>query len=490
MKLKSPIIILALSVAFASSVVSPNALADELPDLGDVSATVLTPLQEKAIAEQILRDVAVSDEVLQDPEISDYVQALGNRLVASGPDQRQKFNFFVVQDNSINAFAMPGGVIGVHTGLILAANSESELASVLGHEIGHVTQHHLARMLASQKYDTFKNIAGIALALLVARANPQLASGAMTTASAIGVQNQLDYTREHEREADRVGLQILESGGFDVRAMPAFFTTLQRGTRFVEGSAPSFLRTHPLTSERIADVANRVEQMPYKQVTDSIEFQYVKAKLRANTGSTGSNAAQAAIDVFEQNIREKRYSSEAAEHYGLAVALLRKNSLAQAEKEVTWLKKNAPLHPMIENLSARLSVAKNNPQQAAAQYQAALKLFPDNRALIYGYAEHFLAIKQADNAIKLTKGKQGTYPDDPYLFDLMARGYTMQNKVLLSHQAQGEAYYRRYNLERAIEQMDLAAKAKDGDFYQQSIVEARLKQLRQMVNEEKKSGLF
>ena len=490
MKLKSPIIILALSVAFASSVVSPNALANELPDLGDVSATVLTPLQEKAIAAQILRDVAVSDEVLQDPEISDYVQALGNRLVANGPDQRQKFNFFVVQDNSINAFAMPGGVIGVHTGLILAANSESELASVLGHEIGHVTQHHLARMLASQKYDTFKNIAGIALALLVARANPQLASGAMTTATAIGVQNQLDYTREHEREADRVGLQILESGGFDVRAMPAFFTTLQRGTRFVEGSAPSFLRTHPLTSERIADVANRVEQMPYKQVTDSIEFQYVKAKLRANTGSTGSSSAQAAIDVFEQNIREKRYSSEAAEHYGLAVALLRKNSLVQAEKEVAWLKKNAPLHPMIENLSARLAVAKNNPQLAAAQYQSALKLFPDNRALIYGYAEHFLAVKQADNAIKLIKSKQTIHPDDPYFFDLMARGYTMQNKTLLSHQAQGEAYYRRYNLERAIEQMDLAAKAKDGDFYQQSIVEARLKELRQMLGEEKKSGLF
>lgn len=485
MKLKSPIIILALSTVFASSVVSSNALANELPDLGDVSATVLTPLQEKAIAEQILRDVAVSDEVLQDPEISDYLQALGNRLVASGPDQRQKFNFFVVQDNSINAFAMPGGVIGVHTGLILAANSESELASVLGHEIGHVTQRHLARMLASQKYDTFKNIAGIAVALLMARANPQLASGAMTTASAIGVQNQLDYTRDYEREADRVGLQILESGGFDVRAMPVFFTTLQRGTRFVEGSAPSFLRTHPLTTERIADVANRVDQMPYKQVSDSIEFQYVRAKLRANNG-----AVQVAIDVFEQNIREKRYSSEDAEHYGLAVALLRKNALAQAETEVAWLKKNAPTHPMIENLSARLAVAKNNPQQAASQYQTALKLFPDNRALIYGYAEHFLAVKQADNAIRLVKSKQEIHPDDPYFFDLMARGYTMQNKVLLSHQAQGEAYYRRYNLERAIEQMDLAAKAKDGDFYQQSIVEARLKQLRQMLGEEKKSSIF
>lgn len=484
MKLKSPIIILALSVAFASSVISPNALANELPDLGDVSATVLTPLQEQAIAEQILREVAVSDEVLQDPEIRDYLQALGNRLVANGPDQRQKFNFFVVQDNSINAFAMPGGVIGVHTGLILAANSESELASVLGHEIGHVTQRHLARMLASQKYDTLKNIAGIALALLVARANPQLASGAMTTASAIGVQNQLDYTREHEREADRVGLQILESGGFDVRAMPLFFSTLQRGSRFVEGSAPSFLRTHPLTSERIADVANRVEQMPYKQVSDSIEFQYVRAKLRANTG-----AVQSAIDVFEQNIREKRYSSEAAEHYGLAVALLRKNSLAQAEKEIVWLKKNAPLHAMIENLSARIAVAKNDPQQAAKLYMAGLKLFPDNRALIYGYAEHFLAVKQVDNAVRLAKEKQALYPDDAYLYDLMARGYTMQNKVLLSHQAQSEAYYRKYNLTRAIEQMDLAVKANDGDFYQKSIVEARLKQLQKMVGDEKKSSL-
>jgi predicted Zn-dependent protease len=280
-------------------------------------------------------------------------------------------------------------------------------------------------------------------------------------------------------------LQILESGGFDVRAMPAFFTTLQRGTRFAEGGAPSFLRTHPLTSERIADVANRVDQMPYKQVSDSIEFQYVKAKLRATNG-----AVQSAIDVFEQNIREKRYSSEAAEHYGLAVALLRKNSPVQAEKEVAWLKKNAPLHPMIENLSARLAVAKNNPQQAAAQYQAGLKLFPDNRALIYGYAEHFLAIKQPDNAINLVKSKQTTHPDDPYFFDLMARGYMMQNKVLLGHQAQGEAYYRRYNLERAIEQMDLAAKARDGDFYQTSIVEARLKQLRQMLGEEKKSSIF
>jgi len=307
----------------------------------------------------------------------------------------------------------------------------------------------------------------------------------LTTSAAAGVQSQLDYTREHEREADRIGLQILDSGGFDVRAMPAFFTTLQRGTRYAEGSAPSFLRTHPLTTERIADVANRVEQMPYRQVSDSIEFHFVRAKLRATQGNV-----QNAIDVFEQNIRERRFAHEAAEHYGLAVAYLLKGAYGQTEKELAWLRKNAPQHAMVQNLAARLEVARNNPQQAEKQYAAGLKVYPDNRALTYGSAEHFLAISQADKAISLVQEKQALYPNDAYLYDLLAKAYTMQNKVLLRHQAQSEAYFRKYDLARAIEQMNLAAKASDGDFYQTSIVEARLQQLRRMMGEEKKERFW
>lgn len=459
---------------------SPTDLDASLPDLGDISQTVLSFRDEQRIAEQILRQVAVSDEVLQDIEVADYLQNLGNRLAAASPDKQQKFNFFVVKDNSINAFAMPGGVIGVHTGLILASNTESELASVIGHEVGHVTQRHLARMLAQQKYDTFKNIAGIALALLVARANPELANGALTASSAATVQRQLDYTREHEREADRVGLNILNNAGFDTRGMPAFFTTLQRGTRFVEGSAPSFLRTHPLTAERIADVSNRVESMPYRQVADSIEFNLVKAKLRA-----GDGLAQGAIDQFTDNIKERRYSSEMAEHYGLAVAMLRKNDLKGTENELQWLRKNAPKHAFIENLAAQLEVAKNNPQAAANQYAKALIMFPNHRSLIYGYAEHFLAINQPDKVIKLVQEKQNIYPNDAYFYELQAKAYTQKNKNILRFQAQGEAYYRKYNLQKAIEQMEFAAKSKDGNFYQQSIVEARLKDLRRLQEIEK-----
>ncbi len=501
MKLKTTLLLILLvaNAAFAENISKPAApssglsgkslntnipsstnLDTSLPDLGDVSQTVLTPQDEQYIGDQIMREVAVSNEVLQDAEVTDYLQSLGNRLAAASPDKQQKFTFFVVQDNSINAFAMPGGVIGVHTGLMLANNSESELASVLGHEIGHVTQRHLARMLAQQKTDTFKNIAGIALALLISRANPELATGALTTASAASVQRQLDYTREHEREADRVGLRILDNAGFDARAMPAFFTTLQRGTRFTDGAAPSFLRTHPLNAERIADVSNRVETMPYKQVADSLEFNLIKAKLRASGG-----LAQGAIDQFEDNIKERRFASETAEHYGLALALLRKNDLAGAINQVTWLQINAQQNAFIENLIARLEVARNNPQAAASQYAKGLALFPNHRSLIYGYAEHFLTINQPDKAIKLVQDKQALYPDDAYFYTILAKAYHAKNKKLLHFQAQGEAYFRQYNLKRAIEQMEFATKAKDGNFYQQSIVDARLKELRRLQENEK-----
>ena len=464
---------------------APLALADGLPELGDVSATVLSPLQEQTIANQIMREVMSSGDVVSDVEITDYVQGLGYRLVANGPDRQQVFNFFVVQDNTINAFALPGGIVGVHTGLILAANSESEMASVLAHEIGHVVQHHMARVLAQQKKDSIINMASIALAILAARANPQLGSGAMAAASAAGVQKQLDYTREHEREADRVGLQILDSAGFDTRAMPSFFSTLLKSSRFVDGAAPSFLRTHPLTTERIADVKGRVENMPYRQVADSIEFHYMRAKLRAAYGPT-----QNAINYFEDNLRERRFASEPAERYGLALAYMRKNDLDGASKQLDWLRKNTPRHPYFETLAAKIEVARNHPEQAAKLYAAGLSMFPGHRALIYGYAEHFLATNQNDKALKLISEKQPQYPEDPYLYELQSRAYTAMGKNLLRHQAQGEAYLRRYDLEKAIEQMDLAVKAGDGDFYQVSIVEARLNQLKQQVIEPKKEGWF
>jgi beta-barrel assembly-enhancing protease len=460
---------------------APN-LELNLPELGDISETVLSAQDEKRIGEQILRDVATSDDVLSDAEITDYLQSLGNKLAAAGPDKQQKFTFFVVQDNSINAFAMPGGVIGVHTGLFLAVNSESELASVLGHEIGHVTQHHLARMLAAQKYDTFKNIAGIALALLVARSNPQLANGVMITAGAAGVQRQLDYTREHEREADRVGLTILEQAGFDVRAMPAFFSTLQRNTRFVEGTAPSFLRTHPLTSERISDVSNRVQNLPYRQAVDSLDFLMMRAKIRAMQG-----LAQGQVEQFSQAISAKRYQNEFAEHYGLAHALLRKNDTTAAMQEINWLKANGKPNPAVAVLEAQILRAQNLYQKALEVYAKSGHQFPQYRALVFDYADLLMATNQSTQAIDLIKNKLNIFTADATLYNKLAKAYSYQGKELLKYQAQAEAYYRSYDLNRAVEQMEMASKATDGNFYEKSIVDSRLKELMRLQAIEKEA---
>ena len=449
------------------------AFANELPDLGDSSQLILSVKEEQSTASAILKEVAESPEIVHDVEVIDYLKNLGDRLVAYSPNKRQQFNFFVVADTSINAFAMIGGVIGVHTGLLLASSNESEVASVLGHEIAHVTQRHLARMIAKQRNDSFKTIAGLALALLVARANPQLSAGTMTVYSAMGVQKELDYTRDHEKEADRVGLQILTDAGFDGRSMVSFFNSLQRGTRFSEGAAPSFLRTHPISTERIADIGNRVKEAPYKQIPDNPDFLFIKSKLRASNGTP-----QSAIDEFEGAIKNGHYINEVSERYGLAIAYIRKNDFVKASREVEWLKLNAKRSALIETLACKLEVLTNQPAQALHQYLKALNVYPNYRALIYGLAEHYLIINKPEKAIHLINDKINIYPDDNYFYELLSKAYAKEGKELLQYQMQSEAYYRKFNLSRAIEQMELAVKSKDGNFYQKSIVEARLKQLK------------
>lgn len=459
---------------------APVAVAEGLPDLGDYSQTVFTPQDERRIGEEVMREIRGSGDLVNDIEVADYLAIIGYHLATHSSDNQQSFTFFVINDPTINAFALPGGFIGMHSGLILNSRSESEMASVLAHEIGHIVQRHIARMVADQKRATLPTYALMALSILLARANPQLANASMISTQAGLVQRTLDFTREHEREADRVGLQILEASGFDTRAMPAFFETLMKGTRFTDGSAPSFLRTHPLSTERITDMRNRVEQTPYKQVQDSIEFHLVRAKLRAAQGNASDTA-----NYFANSLAEKKYSNEAAQRYGYARALMRERKLDLAQQELEKVRVLIPVHPMIDTLSAQLLSLQDRPQQVLTQYHNALNLFPKHRALIYGYAENLLALNRTDEVLKLLEEKQQAFPNDGYLYQLQSRAYAAQGKNLLRHQAQGEAYYRDYNLNGAAEQMELALKAGDGDFYQLSIVEARLKQLQQQIKDAK-----
>jgi predicted Zn-dependent protease len=456
----------------------PRVLAQELPELGDVSQSDFSPLQERRLGENIMREIRADRSFYDDAEATDYINSLGERLVARGSESRQNFDFFLILDNQINAFALPGGFIGVNSGLLLSSQNESEVASVLAHEMAHVTQRHIARMLAQQKQSQITSLAALAVAILAARASSQAAEAAAAFGTASVIQTQLNFTREHEREADRVGVQTLEQAGFDPHAMVTFFERLQRATRLYEGGAPSYLRTHPLTFERIADIQNRVEHLPYRQVPDTVEFQLIRAKLRAETESPHE-----AVAYFEQSLAERKFLSELASRYGLAVSLLRANDHKRARTELTAARKLAAKpSPVLDTLDCRIRTAGEG-AAAFACYRDALKTYPNYRALTYGYADALLQNRQPEGALKLVEARLQVYPDDYKLYLLQSRSYAMLNKPLAQHRAQGEAYARMGNIPGAVEQLQIALKSGEGDFYQLSATEARLRELRRIHDE-------
>ncbi len=472
---------IALFTAFCL-VAQPTLAANDLPDLGDSAQGVFTPQQEKALGNSIMSEVRAYKDYDDDPEVVDYLNSLGNRLVANSNDRGRAFEFFLMRDNTLNAFALPGAFVGVHSGLILAAESEAELASVLAHEIGHVTQRHIARQIAGQERSGWATLAALALAILVARSNAQAAQAAVAGAQAAAIQSKLNYTREYEREADRTGVELLSKSGFDSRGAVSFFERLQRANRIYETNAPQYLLTHPLTSDRIADIQNRVDQLPTKKSTDSLDFQLVRAKLRALFHPTKD-----ALRYFEGLRLETQSNNSDASvvaNYGLATVLRRMNDFAGAEKAVTAARKKTS-NALTENLAAKIKRDLKDPKSAIEIYQTGLKRFGDSRALSYGYAETLIETNESKQALTFIADRLLLTSSDPDLYDLQGKAYAAQGKKLLQHQSLGEAYVRIGNISAAVDQMEIAVRSGDGDYYQQSSVEARLKELRAQLASEK-----
>ena len=461
----------------------PAALGQGLPDLGDVSQSEMSPQTERRLGESIMREIRADPSYSDDAEITDYLNTLGYKLVAASADSRQEFNFFLITDTQVNAFALPGGFVGINSGLILTAQSESELAGVVSHEVAHVTQRHMARMLAAQKQSTVTTLAMLAVAVLAARASPDLAQAAVIGAGAVSIQSQLNYTRDHEREADRVGFQVLEKAGFDAQAMALFFERMQKATRFYETSAPAYLRTHPLTYERIADMQSRAQNLPYRQVPDSLDFQLARAKIKA-----AQDTPEEALAFFQQSLGERKYLSEAASRYGLVAALIRSKAYARAGKELQALRKALPDSAAVDALTARYYVASGDVGAALQTYRDSLKSHPGSRALVYGYAEVLLQNQQAGEALKLVESRLQYSVTDYKMYELQAKCYSALGKRLSQHRAQAESYFRKGNVQSAIEQLQLAQKSGDGDFYQLSSVDARLRELRALEAETKREN--
>lgn len=451
----------------ALTMLLPPAWATNLPDLGESSRQYLSDKEERDLARAIMRDIYASPLLLSDPEIETYLNNLGAKLASESSRSGRSFTFFAVRDPSINAFALPGGYIGVHTGLIQTAENESELAGVLAHEIAHVTQEHLSRMLAAQDKSYLPTLAAIAVAILAARSNANIGSAAIATAQAVSLQNQLNFTREHEREADRVGLETLTSAGFDPGGLSSFFNRLQRANRLYDTNAPDYLRTHPLNSQRIADMDARIEKLPYRQVRDSIDFHLIRARLAASEG-----LSEDAVRRFDDLVQQKKSLYEAASRYGLAVALSRQAKYAEAENELAKALKLAQ-SPILLSLQAELASQSGNARLALERYRQGMTRYPQYKPLLYGYADSLITSHRAKEAAEFVSAKTSTWPEDARFWKLLARAEANLNHKLASHRAEAESLAAAGNLPAALEQINIGLKAGDGNFYELSAAEAR-----------------
>lgn len=458
----------------AAALVFQPLRADELPELGDVASNDLPLATEKKIGQQVMRQIRWHEPAyLDDPDIEAYLNQLGGRLTAVSNDPGFGFHFFPINDQSINAFAMPGGYIGVHTGLIAVAQTESELAGVLAHEISHVTQRHIARQVFQSRNMGIASMATILLALLAARSNGHVAGAAIATTQAGMISSQLAFSRDFERESDRFGFEILRKAGFDVRAMAVFFERLQRHSRLYENNATAYLRSHPLSGERMTDMQNREQEIAYRQVPDSVDFQLVRAKIRAMQGRPAD-----AIKDFEELLRDKKFSSESAMRYGLAYAFYRNRDWASAGREIEAARKKSLSAAMLDHLRADIRIGQGDVAGALNIYRDAMVRFPRHSGLMYGYGAALIGAQRFDEALRFTEARLRDYPEDVRLHKMRAQSYAGLGRVAQQHLALAEVFALQGQTAGAIEQLTLAQRAGDANFFDSSAIDARLRELK------------
>jgi predicted Zn-dependent protease len=317
------------------------------------------------------------------------------------------FEVFAVKDSTINAFALPGGFIGFHTGLIVSAESDSEVASVMGHETGHVLQRHLARQMDKQATNTMIAIAGMVLGALAMSRNPSAGAGLMQGGQAMAVDNQLSYSRDAEREADRVGFQILDASGYDVNGAPGFFQRLQKITGIMDKGVPSYVRTHPLTTDRIADMQDRVRTIPPRGISSAPEFYFVKARARLEQSGTSSGLYDLK-NTFESLSKQSQVGKQMEGFYGLALIAQRQGKIDQAEADLQQARNlavkanssgSSRQSLALDITSSELALAKGKNEEALQIAQASLKAYPQSYAAGAAMVNAYLKLGKTNEAI-------------------------------------------------------------------------------------------
>jgi predicted Zn-dependent protease len=477
-------------IAFALCLPFAHAQNVELPDMGSSAGSVLSPDEEARYGARMLYELRRVDLVLEDPLIDDYILALGYRLVALSERPEQPFTFFVVRSDEINAFAAPGGYVGIHVGLMHTAESESEVAAVLAHEVAHVTQRHLVRAYESMQKATLP----IALAMIGAVLASRNASGDGAEAAVIGgmgllQQQAINFTRHNEYEADRIGIHTLAKAGFEPQAMADFFARMGRATRSNNSiEVPEFLRTHPVTASRITEAKNRVEAIrrdPPKVLepaANEARFRLMRERAHVLT----SNEPAKLADSYRRQLRQAEPGRAASLRYGLALSLLRSGQARAALGEFDTLLRDAPNELAFLIPRAEAQRLAGDAAGALARLETLAEIAPDHRAVLLAYAEALNATgdkahgQRAMAALRPVLAKHGADPTTQAIF---ARACELAGEDARALEAHAEVALYTGRPYDAMEQLKRLLERPGIDYYQRARVEARIEELKPYMAE-------
>lgn len=463
-----------------------------LPDFGSSAETLATPDEERRAGEGMLRELRGLNYVLDDPQIVEYVEALGYRLVAQTDNPEDHFEFFVVRSPEINAFAAPGGYVAVHTGLIVMAESESELAAVLAHEVAHITQKHILRYFESLKNASIP----IALAMLGAIIAAQgagsgdAAQAAVVGGTALMQQQSINFTRHNEYESDRIGIHTLAHAGFAPTAMATFFARMARALRANGEGPPEFLRTHPVTTTRITEAKDRAETIAKDSssrlppLDESPRFLLFRERARV----LGSDAPNELVSYY----RKEEALPPHVRRYGLGLALARTSKPAEGAKLLAELAREHPDEVAYSLALAEAQSVSGQRKLALERLETLARERPDHRAIVIEYAEELIASGRRDYAAKAVAALRpllASNAGNPRLQLSFARATELAGDEVRAGEAHAEVALLNGRAEDALSQLNALLKRQDIDYYQRARIEARIAQITPWALEQRRHAL-
>lgn len=454
-----------------------SATAYELPDLGEHSATILTSKEEKQMGKEFMQAVRSRLSILDDSIINDYIQNLGDKLVANSNAKNKKFNFFVILNPSINAFAGPDANVGIYSGIFLATRSESELAAVIAHEVAHVTQHHLERLIERAKNTQITASAGALAALIVGMVTGtgDLGTGAVMATMGGAQQHLLSFTKDKEVEADHIGMKILYNSDFDPEAMPNFFARVQRLTYdYNDPKNSTFFSTHPATTDRIAESKDRANQYQKKHIRNQNTYDLLRARMQVLSLHHPADA----VRYFQKQltINEHRNNTSAIQ-YGYALALCQNQQLSQAATIIADLQKKYPNEVLFQMAAAQLETANKQPDKALDILKAALSNNPNYYPLFIQYGQTLIDAKHPQTARDFLKSKIVQYSDNSDLSWLLADAYAQNNQKAEAYQAKARSYEIEGYYRQAGVLLQQALKVPKLNATERAIIHARIERL-------------